>query len=108
MGLMAQAVRSEGRARHLVDRLRADWVGETWDDIVIDHVALLSAPDDWPPVILLDYRIDGKAGRWIETWEGYALHTESLEAASGLWLAIVSVHLMDLAEPPPEHLKAAS
>lgn len=107
MGLMAQAVRSEGRARQLVDRLCADWVGESWDDVVIDSVVLVSSADQWPPLIRLDYRIGGKRGRWLETWEGEALRTESLEAASGLWLSIVSIHLMDLAEPPPEHRKAA-
>jgi hypothetical protein len=105
---MAQAIRLDGRARELVERLRADWIGEKWDDIVIDDIALLSPPDWWPPVIQLDYRIGGKAGRWVETWEGETLRSEPLEAASGLWLSIVSIHLMDLTEPPPEHVRAAS
>lgn len=39
---------------------------------------LRSAPGQWPPVVQLDYRIGGKAGR-----------------------------LTNLAEPPPEHMKAA-
>jgi hypothetical protein len=103
---MAQAIRLDDRARQLVEQLRADWIGERWDDIVIENVVLLSAPAQWPPVIQLDYRIGGKAGRWVETWEGETLRSEPLEVASGLWLSIVSIHLMDLTEPPPEHRRA--
>ena len=103
---MAQAIRLDGRAQQLVERLRTDWIGEMWDDVVIDDLALLSTPDRWPPVIRLDYRIGGKAGRWVETWDDETLRSESLEAASGLWLSIVSIHLMDLTEPPPEHVRA--
>lgn len=105
---MAQAMRLDDRARQFVERLRTDWIGETWDDVVIDDVLLLSPPDQWPPVIQLDYRIGGKAGRWIDTWDDDTLRSASLEAASGLWLSIVSIHLMDLTEPRPEHLNAAS
>ena len=104
---MAQAIQVNDRARQLVDRLRADWAGERWDDVVIDDVALLSPPDRWPPVIQLDYRIGEKRGRWIETWDDDLLRDDPLEAASGLRLSIVSVHLMDLSEPPPNHRTAA-
>jgi hypothetical protein len=31
-----------GRAQPLLERLRADWIGEAWDDIVIEDSALLS------------------------------------------------------------------
>jgi hypothetical protein len=106
-GAMAQAIRLDDRARQLVERLRADWIGEAWDDIVIEDVVLLSPPDQWPPVIQLDYSISGKAGRWVETWDDETLRDDSLEVASGMWLSIVSIHLMDLREPPPEHLRAA-
>jgi hypothetical protein len=99
---MARAVRSGGRAEELVDRMRADWIGERWDDVVIDDVRLLSPGDQWPPVIRLDYRIGDQPGRWIETWDGLTFRTDSLEAASGLWLSIVSRRLMDLTEPPAE------
>jgi hypothetical protein len=105
---MAQAIQTDDRAPQLVDRLRADWIGERWDDIVIEDVALLSPPYQWPPTIQLDYRIRGKRGRWVETWDDALLRSDPLEAASGLWLSIVSVHLMDLTAPPPEHLRAAS
>jgi hypothetical protein len=109
MGIaMAQAIRIDDRARQLVDRLRADWIGERWDNIVIDDVALLSRPDEWPPTIKLDYRVSGKRGRWVDTWDDALLRTDPLDAASALWLSIVSIHLMDLSEPPPEHLRAAS
>jgi hypothetical protein len=97
---MAHAVHPGGRAEELIDRIRADWRGERWDDVVIDDVRLLSPGDQWPPVIRLDYRIGDQRGRWVETWDNETLRTESLEAASGLWLSIVSVHLMDLTEPP--------
>ena len=97
---MPHAVHSGGRAEQLVERLRADWRGERWDDVVIDDVRLLSPSDEWPPVIRLDYRIGDRSGRWVETWDDETFHTGSLEAASGLWLSIVSAHLMDLVEPP--------
>lgn len=99
---MAHAAHSGGRAEELVDRLRADWLGHRWDDVVIDDVRLLSVPDQWPPVIRLDYRIGDQRGRWVDSWDGKILRTESLEAASGLWQAIVSVHLTDLDEPPDD------
>jgi hypothetical protein len=102
MMAMAHAVHSGGRAEELVDRLRADWRGKQWDDVVIDDVRLLSPGDQWPPVIRLDYRIGDKPGRWVEAWDGQTFSTESLEAASGLWQAIVSIHLMDLDEPPAD------
>jgi hypothetical protein len=98
--VMAHAVHSGGRAEELVHRLRADWRGERWDDIVIDDVRLLSPADQWPPVIRLDYRIADQRGRWVETWDDQILRDGSPEAASGLWLSIVGVHLMDLSEPP--------
>jgi hypothetical protein len=104
---MAQAIRLDDRARQLAGRLRTDWIGERWDDIVIEDVALLSSPDRWPPVIQLDYRFGGTAGRWVETWDDHTLRSESLEVASELWLSIVSIHLMDLTEPPREHFKSA-
>jgi hypothetical protein len=97
---MRHAVHSNGRAEQLVERLRADWRGERWDNVVIEDVQLLSPGDAWPPVIRLDYRIGDLPGRWVETWDDETLRTERLEAASGLWLSIVSVHLMDLSEPP--------
>jgi hypothetical protein len=90
-----------GRAAELVERLRADWRGERRDDVVIDDARLLSPGDQWPAVIRLDYRIGEKPGRWIETWDDQTLRSASLVAASGLWLSIVSVHPMDLVEPPP-------
>ncbi len=104
---MPQAIRLDDRARQLVERLRTDWIGETWDDIIIEDIVLLSSADQWPPVIQLDYRIGAKAAQWVETWDDDTLSSESLEAASGLWLSIVSTHLMDFAEPPAEHFKAA-
>jgi hypothetical protein len=98
---MPRDVHSDGRAEQLVERLRADWRGERWDDVVIDDVQLLSPGDEWPPVIRLDYRIGDLPGHWVETWDDETLRTESLEVASGLWLAVVGVHLMNLSEPPP-------
>jgi hypothetical protein len=101
---MAQTVRPDGRARDLVERLRADWIGESWDNVVLDDIRLLSDGDQWPPMIQLDYRISGKPGRWIDTWANdQVLRDDPLEVASGLWLSIVSIHLMDLTEPRPEH-----
>ena len=66
-----------------------------------------SAPDAWPAVIRLDYRIGDRRGRWEEPW-GEELEVGSVEAAANLWLAIVHIHLMDLTEPLPEHLTATS
>jgi hypothetical protein len=79
----------------LVKRLHVDWRGERCDD-----VQLLSSGNEWPPVIRLDYRIGDRPGRWVQAWDDETLRTGSLEAASGLWLSIVSAHLMDLIEPP--------
>jgi hypothetical protein len=100
---MAQAVHAGGRAQELVDQLRADHLGETWDDKRVVDIRLLSRPDEWPPVIQLDYTIGDQAGRWVDTWDDEIMRTERLEAASGLWQALVSVYLLDATEPPPEH-----
>jgi hypothetical protein len=74
---------------------------------VLEDISLQSQPDAWPAVIRLDYRIGDKRGRWEEEW-GEELEVGSVEAAAGLWLAIVHIHLMDLREPLPEHMRAAS
>lgn len=102
---MTQDIHLGGRARELVDRLREDWIGESWDDVVIDDVQLLSAPDRWPPVIQLDYQVAGKPGRWVDPWDDDVLRDDSLEMASGLWQSIVAAHLMDYAQPPPQHTR---
>jgi hypothetical protein len=101
-GNMAQAVHASDRGQELIDQLRADWIGETWDDKRIVDIRLLSSADEWPPVIQLDYTIGDQAGRWVDTWDGEVFELP-LEAASGLWLALVGVRLMDATEPPPEH-----
>jgi hypothetical protein len=98
---LRRSVDTDARADELVERLRADWIGERWDNVVIEDVRLLSPRDQWPAVIQLDYRLGDRPGRWAEEWdEGMVRSAGSLEAASGLWLSIVSVHLMDQAEPP--------
>lgn len=97
---MTHAVHPGGRAAELVDRLRADWRGERWDDVVIDDVRLRSPAAQWPPVIELDYRIGDQRGRWAETWEGETLHYGDLQDASSLFGSIVGVRLMDLVQPP--------
>src|SRR5437660_12323770 len=100
---MAQAVHASGRAKELVDQLRADWIGEAWDDKRVVDIRLLSRPNEWPPVIQLDYTIGDQAGRWVDTWDGEIMRTERLDAASGLRLALVGVRLLDATEPPLEH-----
>jgi hypothetical protein len=98
---LRRSVDTDARAEDLVERLRADWIGERWDNVVIEDVRLLSPGDQWPAVIQLDYRLGDRPGRWAEEWdEGMVRSAGSLEAASGMWLSIVSVHLMDQAEPP--------
>ena len=87
------------------------WRGLEWGSrhpIVLDAISLESPPDAWPPRIRLDYRIGGRRGRWAETWDDEVTRDASIEAAANLWLAIVHTHLMDLTEPPIEHLRAAS
>jgi hypothetical protein len=93
-------------ARALVDEMQ-QWCGLAWGDIVLEDISLQSPPDAWPAVIRLDYRIGDQHGRWEEEW-GEELEVGSIEAAANLWLAIVSIHLMDLRAPLPEHLAAAS
>jgi hypothetical protein len=88
------------RAEDLVERLRTDWIGEAWDNVVIEDVRLLSPGDQWPALIQLDYRQGDRPGRWVEEWDDDMLRSAGLEAASGLWQAVVSVHLMDRREPP--------
>jgi hypothetical protein len=102
-GIMAQAVHASGRAQELVDQLRADHIGETWDDKRIKDIRLLSRPDEWPPLIQLDYTIGGQPGRWVDTWDGRTFRADPLDVASGLWQALVGIRLMDATEPPPEH-----
>jgi hypothetical protein len=41
-------VDTDARAEDLVERLRTDWIGERWDNIVIEDVQLLSPGDGWP------------------------------------------------------------
>ena len=101
-GNMAQAVHASGRGQELIDQLRADHLGETWDDKRIVDIRLLSSPDEWPPTIQLDYTIGDQAGRWVDTWDGEVFELP-LDAASSLWQALVSIRLMDATEPPPEH-----
>jgi hypothetical protein len=101
-GNMAQAVHASGRGRELIDQLRADHLGEIWDDKRIVDIRLLSSPDEWPPTIQLDYMIGDQAGRWVDTWDGEVFELP-LDAASGLWQALVSVRLLDATEPLPEH-----
>jgi hypothetical protein len=97
-------------AAALVDEMQ-QWRGLVWGPqepvIVLEDISLQSPPDAWPAVIRLDYRIGDKSGRWEEEW-GEELEVGSVEAAAGLWLAIVHIHLMDLREPLPEHMRAAS
>ena len=98
---LRRSVDADARAEDLVERLRSDWLGEAWDNVVIEDVQLLLPGDQWPVRIQLDYRIGDRPGRWVETWDDDMLRSEGMEAASGLWQSIVSVHLMDRAEPPP-------
>jgi hypothetical protein len=93
-------------ARALVDEMQ-QWRGLVWGHIVLEDISLQSPPDAWPAVIRLDYRIGEQRGRWEEAW-GEELEVGSVEAAASLWLAIVHIHLMDLREPRPEDLRAAS
>ena len=97
---LRRPVHTGGRADELVERLRADWIGEAWDNVVIEDVRLLSPGDRWPAVIQLDYRQGDRPGRWVEEWDDDMLRSAGMEAASGLWQSIVSVHLMDRAQPP--------
>ncbi len=106
---MAQLRRSaRGRARELVDALQ-QWRGLEWgpqNPIVLEAISLESPADAWPPRIRLDYRIGARRGRWVETWNHEMMVDSSIEAAASLWLAIVHAHLMDLTEPPLEHVRA--
>ncbi len=102
---MAQAARSDvGRARELVAALQGWEFPES--DIVLEDISLRSPADAWPPRIRIDYRIRGRRGRWEEEW-GEELAAGSVEYAANLMMAIVYTHLMDLAGPPAEHIKAA-
>jgi hypothetical protein len=93
---ITRTVKPEGRAKALVDRLRADWLhGLDWAPIEIDDIALVSLPDAWPPVIRLDFRTNGRPVRWEDPWDGDALRNDSLELASSLWLAIVHAQLCE-------------
>src|SRR6266487_4523985 len=104
---MAQAIDTRrDRARRLVDEMQ-QWRGLVWGPqhpIVLEEISLQSPPDVWPPVIRLDYTIDGIRGRWEAPWDDQVMQESSIEAGAGLWLAIVHAHLMDLTVPPPEHL----
>ena len=102
---MAQAARSEiGRAGALVAVLQGWEFPES--HIVLDEISLRSPSDAWPPRIRIDYRIRGQCGRWEEVW-GDELEDGSVEAAANLMMAIVYIHLMDLAAPPLEHARGA-
>ena len=93
---VTRAVQADGRAKALVDRLRADWLhGLDWAPVVIADIALVSPPDAWPPVIRLDFRAGERPVRWEDPWEGDVLRNDSLEAASNLWLAIVHADMCE-------------
>src|SRR2546429_9800079 len=102
---MAQAARSEaGRASELVAAVQGWEFPES--NIVLNEISLRSPADAWPPRIRIDYRIRGQRGRWEEEW-GTELEAGSVEYAANLMMAIVYTHLMDLAGPPAEHIRAA-
>jgi hypothetical protein len=102
---MAQPARSDvGRGRELVAALQGWEFPES--NIVLDGISLQTRADAWPPRIRIDYRIHGLRGRWEEEW-GEELEAGSVEYAANLMMAIVYTHLMDLAAPPVEHIKAA-
>jgi hypothetical protein len=93
---VTRTIEAEGRAKALVDRLRADWLhGLDWKPVVIEDIALMSPPDTWPPVIRLDFRAGDRQVRWEDPWDGEILRDDSLAAASNLWLAIVHAHLCE-------------
>ena len=59
---LRRSVDADARAEDLVERLRSDWIGEAWDNVVIEDVQLLSPGDQWPARIQLDYRIGDRPG----------------------------------------------
>jgi hypothetical protein len=93
---VTRTVEAEGRAKALVDRLRADWLGGLdWTPVVIEDIALVSSPDAWPAVIRLDFRAGDRRVRWEDPWDGTVLRDDSLDAASSLWLAIVHAYMCE-------------
>src|SRR2546429_6469952 len=93
---VARSVEAEGRAKALVDRLRADWLsGLDWGPVVIDDIALVSPPSAWPPVIRLDFRAGDRYVRWEDPSGDEVLRDDPLDVASNLWLAIVHAHMCE-------------
>jgi hypothetical protein len=93
---VTRTIEAGGRAKALVDRLRADWLrGLDWTPVVIEDIALASPPDAWPPVIRLDFRAGDRLVRWEDPWDGEVLRDDSLDVASNLWLAIVHAHMCE-------------
>jgi hypothetical protein len=93
---VARSAEAEGRAKALVDRLRADWLkGLDWKPVVIEDIALVSPPNVWPAVIRLDFRAGDQHVRWEDPWEGDVLRDDPLDVASSLWLAIVHAHMCE-------------
>jgi hypothetical protein len=61
------------------------WRGLVWGPqrpIVLEEISLQSPADTWPPVIRLDYSIDGIAGRWEAPWDDQVMRESSIEAAA--------------------------
>jgi len=91
-----RSVAADDRAQALVDRLRADWLhGLDWGPVVIEDIALVSAPSAWPPVIRLDFRAGEQRVRWDDPWDGDMFRGDSLDVASNLWLAIVHAQMCE-------------
>jgi len=51
---------TDARAEDPVERMRPDWIGERWDNIVIVDARLLSPGDRWPANMQLDHRCNGR------------------------------------------------
>ena len=64
---MQVRVAGESRARALADELDRRWRGRRTDDqtdATILGVRLASAPEEWPPTVVVEFMMSGRRGTW--------------------------------------------
>jgi hypothetical protein len=65
-------VAERSRAEEFAAYLDRRWRGRRTDDqtdTVIRGVRLVSAPEVWPPTLLIEFTMNGRDGVWEERWE---------------------------------------
>lgn len=91
---MAMGVATGGRAERLVAELQR-WVDLEWGPVRLLRITLVSGPDEWPPVIRLEFQAGAEQRVWEDPWDVDLLRTEPPDVAAGFWLGVVHAQLCE-------------